>query len=148
MLPGVWPGDVGGGMNSSSNSESADGTGKCADRPWALIGTGATAEIISAATPATSGEAKLVPTLGLKLSVQALCIGPWLPPSVAAGAAPLPAGARGYFVVQLRGPVTDAAKAGLAGFGVELLDYVPNHAFLVRATAVDRPHSTRRTRGP
>jgi hypothetical protein len=61
------------------------------------------------------------------------------PPALPAGlvADPLPDGARGYFVVQLPGPVTDAAKDAARAVGLDLLDYVPNHAFLVRATAAD-----------
>ncbi|MCK5944074.1 MAG: S8 family serine peptidase, partial [Planctomycetes bacterium] len=39
-----------------------------------------------------------------------------------------------YFVVQLRGPVTDAQQQALAARGLDVLDYVPNHAFLVRGT--------------
>jgi hypothetical protein len=49
----------------------------------------------------------------------------------------LPAGARGYFLVQVRGPVTEAGKQALRAAGLELLDYVPNHAFMVRATSAD-----------
>lgn len=52
-------------------------------------------------------------------------------------APPLAAGEHGYFVVQLRGPVTDQAKAALIDLGLELLDYVPNHAFLARATTAE-----------
>ncbi|MBL9078470.1 MAG: S8 family serine peptidase [Planctomycetes bacterium] len=49
-------------------------------------------------------------------------------------AAPPAADARGYFVVQLRPPVTEAQKQTLVAAGLELLDYVPNHAFFVRAS--------------
>ncbi len=46
--------------------------------------------------------------------------------------------ARAYFVVQLTPPVTDARKRALSALGVELLDYVPAHAFLARGTAAAR----------
>jgi len=39
-----------------------------------------------------------------------------------------------YFIAQLRGPVTEAQKQALAKRGIDVLDYVPNHAFVVRAT--------------
>ena len=41
---------------------------------------------------------------------------------------------RGYFLVQMHGPITEAMKAGVNATGVELLDYVPNYAFLARAS--------------
>lgn len=40
----------------------------------------------------------------------------------------------GYFLVQLNGPVTEAMKAAVNATRAELLDYVPNYAFLTRAT--------------
>lgn len=39
-----------------------------------------------------------------------------------------------HFIVQLDGPVTEAHKQALRDLGVEVLDYVPNYAFMVRAT--------------
>ncbi|MBL8727627.1 MAG: S8 family serine peptidase [Planctomycetes bacterium] len=60
---------------------------------------------------------------------------PAVPADLAAAA--LAAGERGYFLVQMRGPVTDAAKAALGDLGLELLDYVPNHAFMARATSAE-----------
>ncbi|MEC7725853.1 MAG: hypothetical protein VYD05_10090, partial [Planctomycetota bacterium] len=39
-----------------------------------------------------------------------------------------------YHVVQLAGPVTEAKKAALRARGLDLLDYVPNNAFMVRGT--------------
>ncbi|MFK7739775.1 MAG: S8 family serine peptidase [Planctomycetota bacterium] len=39
-----------------------------------------------------------------------------------------------YFVVQLSGPVTEAQQQALRERGLDVLDYVPNHAFLVRGT--------------
>ena len=37
-----------------------------------------------------------------------------------------------YAIVQLRGPVAEADRAALAGTGVELIEYLPDFAFLVR----------------
>ncbi|MEO6709550.1 MAG: hypothetical protein ABI054_13225, partial [Planctomycetota bacterium] len=42
---------------------------------------------------------------------------------------------RGYFLVQLDGPITEAMKAGVNATGAELLDYVPNYTFLARASS-------------
>lgn len=39
-----------------------------------------------------------------------------------------------YAIVQLRGPVAEADRAALAATGVELLEYLPDFAFLVRGT--------------
>jgi hypothetical protein len=44
-------------------------------------------------------------------------------------------GERGYFLVQLAGPITESMKAVVETSGVELLDYVPNYAFLARASS-------------
>ena len=38
----------------------------------------------------------------------------------------------GYYLVQLRGPVTEDNKAALADAGCELIEYIPDDAFLVR----------------
>lgn len=38
-------------------------------------------------------------------------------------------------LVQVRGPVTEAGKQALRDGGLELLDYVPNHAWIVRGAA-------------
>jgi hypothetical protein len=45
---------------------------------------------------------------------------------------------RGYFLAQFLGPITDDHRLRAAETGVELLDYVPNHAFIVRGTAAQR----------
>jgi subtilisin family serine protease len=45
------------------------------------------------------------------------------------------ADAEPYAVVQLAGPVDEAWKAALTAMGVELLEFVPRHAFLVRLPA-------------
>lgn len=60
---------------------------------------------------------------------------PVLPADLIAAAAP--DDARGYFLVQMRGPVTEAAKDALRKLRLELLDYVPNHTFIARATNAD-----------
>jgi hypothetical protein len=39
----------------------------------------------------------------------------------------------GYFLVQMDGPITEAAKDAVRGTGADLLDYIPNYAFIVRA---------------
>ncbi|MEO6595500.1 MAG: S8 family serine peptidase [Planctomycetota bacterium] len=39
-----------------------------------------------------------------------------------------------YFLVQVAGPVTELHKQALAALGLELFDYVPNHAFIVRGS--------------
>lgn len=44
-----------------------------------------------------------------------------------------PLGERDYILVQFRGPITPLDRAALAELGGEALDYVPNHAFIVRA---------------
>ena len=41
----------------------------------------------------------------------------------------------GYFLAQFSGPITEELRAELAALGAELLDYVPNYAFLVRGDA-------------
>ncbi|MBZ0153352.1 MAG: S8 family serine peptidase [Planctomycetes bacterium] len=69
-------------------------------------------------------------------------------PAIAEGlrAAPLDADAVDYFLVQVAG-VDEPAKQALRAHGLELLDYVPNHAWIVRgsarqvAAAVDGGHA-------
>ncbi len=39
-----------------------------------------------------------------------------------------------YWILQMESPVTEEKKAAVEAHGVELLDYVPNHAFVARAT--------------
>lgn len=41
---------------------------------------------------------------------------------------------RSYFLVQLHPPVTETVKDQIRAAGGDVLDYVPNHAFIVRAT--------------
>lgn len=60
--------------------------------------------------------------------------------ATAPGALAIPASLRasgdpGAYVVQSRGLINDAFRAGLAEAGAEIVSYVPNNAFLVRATA-------------
>lgn len=45
-----------------------------------------------------------------------------------------PGAGEDYFVAQLAGPVTEAQKQALRDRGMDVLDYVPNNAFLVRGT--------------
>ncbi len=47
-------------------------------------------------------------------------------------------GARGYFLAQFDGAITEELKSAVRSTGVELLDYVPNFAFIVRATDEQR----------
>lgn len=42
-----------------------------------------------------------------------------------------------YYVVQLTGPVTDAQQDALRKNGIDVLDYVPNNAFVVRGTTAE-----------
>ncbi|HUR27572.1 MAG TPA: S8 family serine peptidase, partial [Planctomycetota bacterium] len=48
-----------------------------------------------------------------------------------------------YFLVQLDGPVTEAMKAAVNATGAELLDYVPNFAFLTRASTAQLARTMR-----
>jgi hypothetical protein len=41
----------------------------------------------------------------------------------------------GSYIVQARGPVDDAFRAELIGVGAEIVSYIPNNAYLVRASA-------------
>jgi hypothetical protein len=43
-----------------------------------------------------------------------------------------PATDAGYFLAQFSGPITEELRAELAALGAELLDYIPNYAFIVR----------------
>ncbi len=47
-------------------------------------------------------------------------------------------GERGYFLVQFQGPIGEEHHLRAADLGVELLDYVPNYAFIARGTAEQR----------
>jgi len=44
----------------------------------------------------------------------------------------------GYFLAQFLGPISDVLRLRTAETGVELLDYIPNYAFIVRGTAAQR----------
>jgi len=55
-------------------------------------------------------------------------------PAIPADLVNVPAGVD-YFLVQVRGPVDEANKLALRQRGLELMDYVPNHAWIVRGTA-------------
>jgi hypothetical protein len=41
-------------------------------------------------------------------------------------------GVRGYYLVQFKGPIQEEWKQAMEGLGGELLDYVPDFAFIVR----------------
>jgi hypothetical protein len=56
-------------------------------------------------------------------------------PAMATELLAAPDDGQAYRIVQLAGPVTEADKAALVALGLELFDYVPNHAFVVRGTA-------------
>ncbi len=45
---------------------------------------------------------------------------------------------RSYFLVQFQGPVGEEHRLRAAELGVELLDYIPNHAFIARGTTEQR----------
>ncbi|MEC8252804.1 MAG: S8 family serine peptidase [Planctomycetota bacterium] len=55
-------------------------------------------------------------------------------PAIPADLRSAPSEGDAYHVVQLAGPVTEAQKAALRARGLDLLDYVPNNAFMVRGT--------------
>src|SRR5688572_22864771 len=61
-------------------------------------------------------------------------------PEMSADLRALPASAedRAYFLAQFRGPIDESLKAEVSATGAELLEYVPNFAFVVRATAEQR----------
>lgn len=61
---------------------------------------------------------------------------PALPEDLSASAAR--PGAPSYFLVQFLGPIGEAHRLRAAEVGVELLDYVPNHAFIARGTPEQR----------
>lgn len=48
------------------------------------------------------------------------------------------ADSKGYFLAQFSGVITDTLRANVAATGAELLDYVPNFAFIVRGTPEQR----------
>lgn len=58
-------------------------------------------------------------------------------PSIERGlrAPDLPPGEAGYFLVQLDGPPTDERKAAVTALGGDLIAYVPDDTYIVRATA-------------
>ncbi len=55
-------------------------------------------------------------------------------PPIPAALSREPGAGEDYFVVQLRGPVTEPQKDALRERGLAVLDYIPNHAFVVRGT--------------
>lgn len=56
-------------------------------------------------------------------------------PAIPAGLQSRPGEGDDYFVVQMTGPITEAQKQALRQRGLDVLDYVPNHAFIVRGTS-------------
>lgn len=52
--------------------------------------------------------------------------------SAMSSSAKQPALGSGYYLIQLAGPVTESAKAALSTAGADLIDYIPNDAFLAR----------------
>lgn len=58
-------------------------------------------------------------------------------PAIPADLMGRPAAGDDYYVVQMTGPITQAQKDALAEGGLDVLDYVPNNAFIVRATAAE-----------
>jgi len=53
-------------------------------------------------------------------------------PAIPAGLESRPGDGDDYYVVQLKGPVTEAQQQALRDRGLDVLDYVPNQAFIVR----------------
>ncbi|MFY9342316.1 MAG: S8 family serine peptidase [Planctomycetota bacterium] len=58
-------------------------------------------------------------------------------PAIAADLLAPPAAGVEYFLVQVPGPVDEANKLALRARGLGLMDYVPNHAWIVRGTAAN-----------
>ena len=56
-------------------------------------------------------------------------------PAIPADLRSEPASGDNYYIVQLTGPVVEAQKEALRARGLDVLDYVPNNAFMVRGTA-------------
>jgi len=54
---------------------------------------------------------------------------PVLPPGLSISGYP---GGTGYYVVQFNGPITEGMRHDLTSRGAQILDYIPNYAFLVR----------------
>ena len=49
----------------------------------------------------------------------------------------VPAGRRGYYIVQFDGPIEDPWKSSIEATGAEILDYIPEFALKVRASPAD-----------
>jgi len=60
---------------------------------------------------------------------------PALPPGLSISGYP---GGTGYYLVQLNGPITEGMRHDLTSRGVQILDYVPNYAFLVRMSEASK----------
>lgn len=58
-------------------------------------------------------------------------------PAIPAGLESRPGAGDDYYVVQLKGPVTEAQQEVLRDRGLDVLDYVPNNAFIVRGTKAE-----------
>jgi hypothetical protein len=56
-------------------------------------------------------------------------------PAIPAALTSSPGDGDDYFVVQMKGPILGAQKLALRDRGLEVLDYVPNNAFIVRGTS-------------
>jgi hypothetical protein len=60
---------------------------------------------------------------------------PTLPPDLSISGYP---GGTGYYLVQFNGPITEAMRHDLTSRGAQILDYVPNYAFLVRMSQASK----------
>jgi len=58
-------------------------------------------------------------------------------PAIPAALQSRPSDGDDYYIVQLVGPVAEAQRQALTKRGLDVLDYVPNHAFVVRGTKAE-----------
>ena len=87
----------------------------------------------------------LIVTITLALSTSAFCGAIYLKsgtvsPSAAneiSGSSAAGAVGSGYYIVVFKGPVTENDKAELSQFGAELLEYLPDYAFLVKTDSAN-----------
>jgi len=60
---------------------------------------------------------------------------PALPPGLSISGYP---GGTGYYLVQLNGPITEGMRHDLTSRGAQILDYIPNYAYLVRMSEASK----------
>lgn len=106
-----------------------------------ILPTSGTGLLETAITGASSPSRILIHTQ--RLTFDPLSENPPVPASLrAVGLDQVPAGSR-YHVVQFDGPVTDSYKAQVTAAGAELLEYLPDFAFVARIAPSDVPRVQR-----